>query len=113
MFTRFKNCLCEKKVEIIPILLFHRLLWVFLFFGWMFDDKLILGVYLIFILSLQTHWMFNKNQCFITQIERNICNLPENSYSDYLFNFFDTDISFYYGLIQIITCSIVVYKLIK
>jgi len=91
MFTRFKNCLRGKKIEIIPILFFSQTfvgIFILLFFGWMFDDKMILSVYLIFILSLQTHWIFNKNQCFITQIERNICNLSENSYGDYLFDFF-------------------------
>ena len=88
MCTRFKTCLCNGKIEILPILFIHRLMFVFLYFGWLFDDKLILGLYLLFMISLQVHWLFNDNQCIITQIERSICDLPKNSYSDYVFVFF-------------------------
>ena len=57
-----------------------------MFFGWMFDDKSILVSYVIFLMLLRVHWIFNNNECVVTQIERNICQFPEDSYSDYLYN---------------------------
>lgn len=110
--TRFKMCLQTNTSEILPILLFHRMLWVFLFFGWVFLNKYILVIYLLFNISLQIHWLYNSNECIITQIERKICNFPANSYSDYFYNLFQNNISLYYGLIQVVFCGIVVYKLL-
>ena len=111
MFTRFKNCLCSGKIEILPVLLFHRLLWIFMFFGWLFNDKFVLILYLGFLIIIQLHWFFNNNKCIITEIEINICDLPEDSYSDYFYNFFKQNLSLYYGIFQLILGSIAIYKL--
>ena len=113
MFTRFKTCLCE-KFEILPILLIHRFIWVLMFFGWMFNDKSILVSYVIFLMLLRVHWIFNNNECVVTQIERNICQFPEDSYSDYFYNFCDKEnIDFYYGSIQLFICLVVFHKLLS
>ena len=112
MNTRFKTCL-KGNIKILPVLLFHRLLWVFLFFGWIFDSKFILIIYLLFNIGLQIHWLFNNNECVITQIERKMCKLPADSYSDYFYNLFGKNISLYYGVVQLIFCTIVVWKLTK
>ena len=110
MLTKFRICLGNKP-QILPLLLFHRILWVFLFFGWIFNNKYIIIVYLVFNITLQIHWLLNSNECILTQFERQICDFPADSYSDYFYDLFKGNISLGYGIVQAIFCSIVIYKL--
>ena len=109
MLTKFRICLGNKP-QILPLLLFHRILWVFLFFGWIFNNKYIIIVYLVFNITLQIHWLLNSNECILTPFERQICDFPADSYSDYFYDLFKGNISLGYGIVQAIFCSIVIYK---
>lgn len=112
--TRFKDCLDtyrDRRFTVITVIILHRVIWSFMYFGWTFNDRRVLILYLLFNVGLKMHWLTNDNECVVTQIERSLCNFPPDSYSDYLYNLLKEDTSLLYGSIQIFLCSIVIYKL--
>jgi hypothetical protein len=75
---KYKKCI-QKYYSIIPIILFHRILTIFMFTGWLFKNPVVLVLYLIVGVLLMLHWYTNDNKCFITQIENRLCEFPPNT----------------------------------
>lgn len=111
------------KKKIIVTLLIHQMLEIFYSFGWLFNDKIILILYVIYPFIIFFHWYTNDCKCILTQIESRICDSDDtrfvglyemigltkfsiwNNYLYYFFLFICYFIAFYKLLI--------IYKVIK
>lgn len=87
-FTRLRLC---KNIDakLISILLIHRFVYIFMYFGWIFNNKIILISYILSLISIHLYWYFNNNICDVTSIENDLCEYEEYKYFDYLYIFFD------------------------
>jgi hypothetical protein len=113
ILTKYKNCV-SCKPSIIPEILLHRFINVFMYTGWIFDNKVILVFYLITLLLLIIHWMLNNGKCILTKYENIVCNFPEDSRYDYIFRIFDDKTASIITIIlKTIIFSIVIYKIFK
>ena len=81
---KYKKCISDNPKESIPIIIFHRIIHNFVYFGWLFNNKIILYIYLLLILILLIHWATNEWKCCLTQYENEICDFPENTQYDVL-----------------------------
>lgn len=109
----YKSCINNIKFH--TILLIHHIFIIFIFFGWLSNNRLILYIYILIPFILIIHWKTNNNNCFLTQRVNKICELNENEYiRDFLY-FIGLKKSNYYDLLYIVflclTFFIVVYKL--
>jgi len=88
-FTRLRFCK-NVDIKLISILLTHRFVYIFMYFGWIFNNKIILILYILSLISVHLYWYFNNNICDVTRIENDLCEYEEYKYFDYLYIFFDT-----------------------
>ena len=44
--TRYKDCLTNKKYEIIPVMLFHNIITVLLYLGCLFNNKVVIMIHI-------------------------------------------------------------------
>lgn len=68
----------SQKNTIIIVLLIHQFLHIFANFGWLFNNKFILFIYLLTPSIVLIHWFTNDNKCYLTQKVNKICNFNEN-----------------------------------
>jgi hypothetical protein len=109
-----KKCV-NKNSRILPLLIFHHILSVFVYFGWILNDKRILQVYLFIPPIIAMHWLMNEN-CIITEYTNETCNWKKTKYLNDLIEqmhfkkeaFLDT-IKYHYILIILGYC-IALYK---
>ena len=80
----YKTCIFERPLEVLPIILSHRLVWIFGNFGWVFNNKKILIAFLIFQITLMFHWRVNGG-CIMTQVQNEICGYPKDTNYDYIY----------------------------
>jgi len=59
-------------------LFIHHCLSIFLHFGWLSSDPLILKLYLMVPLITMVHWLLNRNRCMATEQYNIECNLPKD-----------------------------------
>jgi hypothetical protein len=80
--TKTINCFTNQsfinKIIILLITLIHIVVVLFLFCGWLFFNKKILLVYLVFQLCLMLHWITNEWKCKLSQIVNNICKFEDS-----------------------------------
>jgi hypothetical protein len=82
--TEYKNCIIESPGSI-PILIFHRLINIALYFGWLlFDIKFIPEIYIFFVISVMAQWRILNNNCILTLKTNEICNFEKSRKFDYL-----------------------------
>jgi len=88
VFTRIKFC---KNVNIksISLILTHRFFYIFMYFGWIFNNKIILIFYILTLIFINVYWYLNQNICDITQIENDICEYEKYKNFDYLYMLFE------------------------
>ena len=75
--TRFKMCKCsvaDRKVFLVQW--FHASVKLFSFFGWVYNNKVILCIYLITIVFIPIGWEVFDG-CFITNYIQNKCKIRE------------------------------------
>lgn len=97
------NCIKEKKYKsnfIYINLYFHHLLNMFLNFGWISDNPIVLKTYLILPMIVLLHWKTNKGKCAVTQQANEICGNSENEYMHDFLYLLGIKESKYYNLIQ-------------
>jgi len=107
--TTYKSC--ARKVSILlPI---HRLIWIFSYFGWIFNSKVILWCFIIVNIMLFFHWMTNRWKCIVTEIENKKCNFEPDTRSDYIYVLMKDDkkATIVAGTIRIILIAITLKKL--
>ena len=76
-----KKCLRKNKdikFKILVLTILHHFLQIFANFGWLFNNKIILIIYVTLPIILLIHWENNKQKCKLTQIFNEICNLKDN-----------------------------------
>lgn len=66
-FTRKNsiNCLL-KNPFLLAILSFHHITNGFLLYGWLFDNKLILSIHVLFCIWIMIYWQSNRGFCDVT-----------------------------------------------
>ena len=109
LITKYNKCIENKPTIILPIIILHRFIWVIGYFGWIFNNKTILKIYLVFTVIILFHWFTNDWKCMLTQIENKTCDFPINTEYDYFFMFFPD--LYIVSLIKLICYSIVILKL--
>lgn len=73
---------------------------MFINFGWISDNPVILKIYLVTPLIVLLHWKTNSGKCAITQHANDICGNDENEYMhDFLYLLGIKD-SKYYNIVQ-------------
>ena len=60
------------------ILYLHHFLSLFVKFGFLVENRLLLLIYLFTPFIAIIHWKTNKNYCILTQIVNRICNQPDD-----------------------------------
>ena len=114
--NKYKNCVESVEIyKIIPTILAHRFISVFVYFGWLFDNKVILISYVAFLILLLLHWVTNDWKCIITEYENEICNFPDDTVYDPTFNILgNSDFAGYiYTIINITLGVLAIYKILK
>ncbi len=80
--TKTINCFTNQsvinKIIIVLITLIHIVVLLFIFCGWLFFNKNILLVYLVFQICLILHWITNDGKCKLSQIVNNICKFEDS-----------------------------------
>lgn len=114
------DCIKEKRYKSAMIyinLYFHHLLNMFLNFGWISDNPMVLKIYLIMPIIILLHWKTNDGKCAVTQHANEICGNPENEYMHDFLYLLGIKESKYYDLVQNTILfggmSIAVRKLLK
>ena len=111
ILTKYKKCVKDQP-KIIPEIFLHRAISVFFYFGWIFNNKVILIFYLIGAFIILIHWFTNKFECVLTQYENKICNFRDDTRYDYIFRIFNYKTSVIITIIlEILILFIIFYKL--
>lgn len=109
--VRMKDCK-NKNAIVISVNIIHRLIYVFLMLGWLFNDKTILTIYLVIIGIVLFHWLLNKGKCKSTQLEFDICQYPNFKNFDYLYLIFNNKIgNIIQKVLMVIFIGVTIYKL--
>jgi hypothetical protein len=111
--TKYKKCI-ENNPKVIFSLCLHRFISIFMYFGWIFNNKVILVIYILIFLILLIHWVTNDWKCILTQYENKKCGFSRKQNYDFVYKLFQKDIAAIVGIIfKIIVLIIVFYKLFK
>lgn len=94
--TRFHLCKQNQKdtvtlLKVSFLIILHRFIYVFLFFGWLFPSKIILITYVFFLISIVIYWKVEDDTCDLTKIENEMCQYENYEYFDYLFQIFQKE----------------------
>jgi hypothetical protein len=112
--TTYKNCIEDKFYDIFPIIFIHRVVCIFMYFGWIFNDKNVLIIYIVFMVGILIHWYTNKWKCFLTEQESEICNFHRGRYYDPIFkNLGPTAATIIANILKALIYCIVIYKIFK
>ena len=109
-----KKCVMKNK-RILPLLIFHHILSIFLYFGWILNDKRILQVYLFIPPVIAMHWLINEN-CILTEYTNETCKWKKNKYLNDLIEQINfkrktfLDIIKYHYILLILGYCIALYK---
>jgi len=114
------DCIKKSKYKTSLIYLnlyFHHLLNVFLNYGWISDDPVVLKIYLVLPLFVLLHWKTNNEKCAVTQHANYICGNPDEEYlHDILYLLGIKNLEYYnviQGIILLGGMLIAVRKLLK
>lgn len=82
---KFKTCK-NLNTYLLLILVIHHIISVFLHFGWIFDNKNMLKLYIFSVIAVIGHQTMNNGKCFLTQIENKICEFKTyHSFTDFYY----------------------------
>jgi hypothetical protein len=73
-----KKCL-TKSNQFLIVLILHHIVSVSILVGWTVNNKYLLGLYVILVLSTLTHWNTNNNLCAITVYHNKLCGIDEKT----------------------------------
>jgi hypothetical protein len=95
----------------------HHVITSMLYFGWLFNNKVVLTINLLLILTILLDWLNNKNLCSLTVKHNRLCGLPDDApFKDtvYALGIKDSRYAnlFYYGQV-IFIIVVTIYKLLK
>ena len=122
ILSDIKDCLeiqknKSKRFLILMIAFGHHLFSIFGFFGWLFNNKIILSIYILSLVAMVILWKINSGKCFITMSITKLSN--NDNYKKFNDIYKITGIKkliraryLYYGSLGI-CLSIALFKLIK
>lgn len=108
----YKNCIYKNGYKILPAILLHRLITIFMYFGWLFNNKIILFVYILLLSTIIIHWITNDWKCLITEYENYICDYPLNRKYDMFGDKVLKNSQFSHMIILCILISICIIKIL-
>ena len=110
--TTYKDCINDKFYDIFPIIFLHRIICIFMYFGWIFNDKRVLIIYFLFMIGILIHWATNNWKCFLSEQESEICDFPKGRYYDPLFKALGPKVAtIVSSVLKILIYCIVFYKI--
>jgi hypothetical protein len=84
-----KTSVCiERKNKIFLLLLIHHIFCVFLYFGWIFDNKYVLMLYIASVFVTVSHWICSGT-CYLKKLTNDECDWDEHTKFNDLFNCFN------------------------
>jgi hypothetical protein len=92
---------CKDNILFHLNLLFHHIISIFLFLGWISNDKRILYLYFCLAILTGLGWTFNGN-CFITVLNNELCELPLETHFQHIPNMLGLEGNSYSDTIQTI-----------
>lgn len=106
---------CINNPEFHAKLLLHHIIVIFIFFGWLSNNKYMLIIHLFLPLILMMHWNTNNNRCAMTETVNNMCGLDKDEYiRDFIYliglkksKYYDP----FYKIFLLFTFIYVMYKL--
>jgi hypothetical protein len=108
---------CINKVNFNVKLLFHHIIIMFIFFGWLSNNKYLLVLYAFIPFILIIHWKINNNRCVMTEDINSMCGLDKDEYvRDFLYLIGFKKSKYYdpfYKTFLLFTFVYVIYKLYK
>lgn len=108
---------CINKVNFNVKLLFHHIIIMFIFFGWLSTNKYLLVLYAFIPFILIIHWKINNNRCVMTEDINSMCGLDKDEYvRDFLYLIGFKKSKYYdpfYKTFLLFTFVYVIYKLYK
>jgi len=66
--------------KILGNLFIHHAISVIINFGWIFNDRRILRIYILFPILTLVHWVTNQNKCYLTQKLNYLCEYTDYQY---------------------------------
>ena len=121
--TSYETVKCIKKnynynFWIISILLLHHFLQIFGNFSWLFQNKLILKIYVISIILYIIFLSFSDFKCFLTEKINEICNWDDSTLFNDIFkiiglkkyNIWNDYLNYFYSIITVIYAIYKIYK---
>ena len=108
---------CINKVNFNLRLLVHHIIIMFIFFGWLSNNKYLLVLYTFIPFVLIIHWKINNNRCVMTEDINSMCGLDKDEYvRDFLYLIGFKKSKYYdpfYKTFLLFTFVYVIYKLYK
>lgn len=112
-----KNERCLNNTAFHAKLLLHHIIVIFIFFGWLSNDKYILSIYVFIPIILITHWKTNQNRCAMTETVNKMCDLHQDEYiRDFIYMIGLKKSKYYdsiYKLFLLFSFTFVIYKLYR
>lgn len=97
-----------ERLKTILILIFHHIISVFGHFGWIFNNRKVLIVYILGNISILIHWMMHKG-CIVTEMFNKLCGYQGYEYFHDILYFLN--LKKLSPVIMIVGLLIAVYKL--
>ncbi len=117
IITSKSNCVNSNisRPEILKVIILHHLIGTFLHFGWIFNNPYILMFYIVFMIGVLIHWFTNDMNCFLVQVENNICGIEQNKKLNILYKLINNEkvANYIYVSIAIILICVAFVKIIN
>ncbi len=111
----YKKCINKPYFHL--KLLFHHIVVMFIFFGWLSNNRYILSFYVFVPVILIAHWKSNNNRCTLTEDVNKMCGLDQDEYiRDFLYLIGLKHTKYYdpvYKSFLLFSFSVVLIKLFK
>ena len=104
----YKECI-DKNPNIIYYIVFHRLIFVFFYMGWLFNNKFILIVYLMILFGIVLYRRF-YTYCYITEHVNDVCKYDKSLKYDFFYMHGD-EITFLTRFVSLLFVIFIIMKL--
>lgn len=71
----------KDEIKVIWVHMAHHYLSAFILFGWLFDNKVLLGTYLFVICFMLFGFLLNNGNCFVTMYVNKKLKIPHNKFN--------------------------------
>lgn len=71
----------KEEIKVLWVHMAHHYLSAFILFGWLFDSKLFLGLYLVVICFMLFGFLLNGGKCFVTMYVNKKLKIPNDKFN--------------------------------